>query len=175
MKWNEVPKFVEYGLTTPTNYVLLGYIDYIEREITKYGLEMNPDFQRGHVWTEVQQSKWIEFILKGGRSARDFYFNWSSKTDEYVCVDGLQRTVALQNFIHNKLKAFGQFFDEFEFPRAVICEPPMAEYEFHVYINHLKTKKEVLQWYVDMNAGGTPHTSKEIEKVKNMIEEIEVI
>lgn len=35
------------------------------------------------------------------------------------------------------------------------------------------TKEEVLQWYVDMNTGGTPHTNEEIERVKKMIKEIE--
>ena len=40
-------------------------------------------------------------------------------------------------------------------------------------VNDLKTEKEVLQWYVDMNAGGTPHTNEEIERVKRMIKELE--
>lgn len=38
-------------------------------------------------------------------------------------------------------------------------------------MNYLDDAKEVLQWYVDMNAGGTPHTSEEIERVKKMIQE----
>ena len=29
-------------------------------------------------------------------------------------------------------------------------------------VNDFKTKKEVLQWYVQMNAGGTPHSAEEI-------------
>ena len=40
-------------------------------------------------------------------------------------------------------------------------------------VNDLKTEKEVLQWYVDMNVGGTPHTDEEIEKVKKMIQELD--
>ena len=39
-------------------------------------------------------------------------------------------------------------------------------------VNNLKSEKEVLQWYIDMNAGGTPHTSEEIKRVKKMIEEL---
>ncbi len=39
-------------------------------------------------------------------------------------------------------------------------------------MNDLRTEKEVLQWYVDMNSGGTPHTSEEIERVKRMIEQL---
>lgn len=39
-------------------------------------------------------------------------------------------------------------------------------------VNNLKSEKEVLQWYVDMNVGGTPHTNEEIERVKQMIEKL---
>ena len=46
--------------------------------------------------------------------------------------------------------------------------PSNAELLFCV--NNLQTKKEVLQWYVDMNAGGTPHTNDEIERVRRMIQ-----
>jgi hypothetical protein len=42
-------------------------------------------------------------------------------------------------------------------------------------INDLKTKKEVLIWYLEMNSDGTPHTEQELNKVKNMIEKIKII
>ena len=41
-----------------------------------------------------------------------------------------------------------------------------------VYINNLKTKNEVLQWYIEMNDGGTPHTKEEIDRVKQMMLDI---
>ena len=37
-------------------------------------------------------------------------------------------------------------------------------------MNDLKTEKEVLQWYIDMNAGGTSHSKEEIDRVKKMLE-----
>ena len=36
--------------------------------------------------------------------------------------------------------------------------------------NNLKTRKEVLQWYIEMNNGGTPHTKEEINRVKILLE-----
>jgi hypothetical protein len=33
----------------------------------------------------------------------------------------------------------------------------------------LKTKQEVLQWYIELNEGGTPHTEEEINRVKELI------
>jgi hypothetical protein len=70
---------------------------------------MNPDFQRGHVWTEEQQIAYVEYLLKGGMSGRTFYFNkpsWKNKDtingyDDFVCVDGLQRTTAIEKFLNN--------------------------------------------------------------------------
>ena len=68
MKWNEVPKFTEYELVNPICFGFVSYVDFIENEIKEYNLNMNPNFQRGHVWTEIQQSKYVEFNLKGGKS-----------------------------------------------------------------------------------------------------------
>lgn len=36
-------------------------------------------------------------------------------------------------------------------------------------IASLKTRKEVLQWYLDFNIGGTIHTEEEISKVKKLL------
>ena len=42
-----------------------------------------------------------------------------------------------------------------------------------VNVNDLQTKREVLQWYIEMNSGGTPHTEAEIERVKKLMEGLE--
>ena len=39
-------------------------------------------------------------------------------------------------------------------------------------VNDLKSEREVLQWYIDMNVGGTPHTTEEIERVKKLIDDL---
>ena len=33
-----------------------------------------------------------------------------------------------------------------------------------ININDLPTRKDVLQWYLEMNSAGTPHTKEEINK-----------
>ena len=42
--------------------------EWIENEQKEMGLQLNPNFQRGHVWTEEQQVTWLEFFLRGGKS-----------------------------------------------------------------------------------------------------------
>lgn len=138
-----------------------------------YKLQLNPKFQRGHVWTEEQQTRFMEYLLRGGRANTTIYFNqpsWQSySTSEYndfVCVDGLQRLTAVLRFLNNEIKVFGSYYKDFE-------DKLPFDLDLIFNINNLKTEKEVLQWYVDMNAGGTPHTDAEIEKVRKMIEDLE--
>lgn len=147
---------------------------WVRDEQEDMGLQLNPEFQRGHVWTEEQQISWLEFFLRGGKSGNILYFNCPSyqyevKNGEYndfVCVDGLQRITAIQKFIDNKLKVFGSYFKEYEDPKI------LGRHTLRININDLKTEKEVLQWYIDMNSGGTPHTESEIERVRRMILEL---
>jgi len=132
------------------------------------GLVLNPDFQREHVWTEEQQIKYVEFCLRGGKTGRIILFNskgWGSGKGLYpiVLVDGKQRVYSVRKFLNNKLKVFGHFLNEYEDGLNSVRD------RFHVYINNLETKKEVLQWYLDLNDGGTIHTQEELNKVRNMI------
>jgi hypothetical protein len=39
-----------------------------------------------------------------------------------------------------------------------------------INVNSLLTKADVLRWYIQFNAGGTPHTAEEIEKVKALLQ-----
>jgi hypothetical protein len=82
-----------------------------------------------------------------------------------VCVDGLQRSTAILRFVNGEIKVFGCYWDEFD-------KPAQRRLSILVDVNDLKTEKEVLQWYVDLNSGGTIHTKQEIEKVENMIKEL---
>ena len=78
----------------------------------------------------------------------------------------MQRLTAIYRFINNEIKVFGSYFNEYT---------DLAMLNSHTVklnINDLKTEREVLQWYIDMNAGGTPHTTEEIERVKQMIEKL---
>jgi len=131
-------------------------------------LDMDPDFQRAHVWTEQQQIAWLEFFLRGGKTGRDIRFNhpgWMrSYQGEFVIMDGKQRMEAARRFIENEIQAFGSYFSEFT--DSLYCTD--ATLCFHV--NTLQTRAEVIQWYLEFNTGGTPHTPEEIEKAKKFLE-----
>lgn len=168
MKFQDIPKIKNshYHVDIPWG----GLQDHLDRYLKYYNLELDPDFQRGHVWSENQQIAYVEYILREGMSGREIYFNCpnfmgnSDDVGPMQLVDGKQRITAVLRFLNNEIKAFDYYFNEFEDRLPLMCG-------FSVHINNLKSKKDVLQWYIDLNSG-IAHTEEEIKKVKNMMERI---
>lgn len=176
MNFNDIPQFIDSG-SWECNYSFESLVRAIEKwcasEDTDTALEMNPDFQRGHVWTEQQQVAFVESILRGGaKNARVIYLNnpnWMRHNDraynDFVCVDGLQRYTSIKKFINNEIKAFGCLYKDFEGRLR-------GKHDMKINVNDLPTKKDVLQWYLEMNTGGTVHSEAEIEKVKRLLDDL---
>jgi len=154
------------------------FVNHIDRYVEEFGLDLNPDFQRGHVWTEDKQIAFVEFLIKGGNSCKTLFFNqpywmnWRREdmsgwddTDRMVLVDGKQRIEAIRRFMLNEIPVFGYCRDEYE-DQSFLLRPTME-----VRINDLTSRVEVLQWYLDLNTGGVVHTPEEIEKVKQLLEQ----
>lgn len=174
MKFKDIPQFTSAG-----NYEIDVPIGFIKSQIKEYketyGLEMNPDFQRGNVWTREQQIAFLEYFFKGGKSALVIYFNHpdfgkgmakDSDLKHMVLVDGLQRLTSLIGFIDNEIPIFGDnYFKDFE------DRPRDTSYRLKFNVNDLQYRKEVLKWYIDMNNGGTVHSSQEINRVQKMLDE----
>lgn len=169
MKFEYIPQLTSVGsyqVNVPLRYLK----DSIKKYIDEYDLQLNPDFQRGYVWTVEQQIKYVNFLLRGGKSANVIYLNhpgWMGTfRGEFVCVDGLQRVTACLRFLNNEIRSFGFFYHEY------VDKIPL-EVELTVNVNNLKTKKEVLQWYLEMNSGGTMHTVEQLNMVRELLRYVE--
>lgn len=165
---SDIPQFTREG-----QYHINVSWRYLEETLQQFsepdGIDLDPDFQRAHVWTETQQIRYVEFILRGGRSGRDILFNksdWSrseGRKEPMVLVDGKQRLQAVRRFMRNEIPAFGSFLSEYE------DRPDLLRHGFIFVVNDLATRAEVLQWYIDLNAGGVVHTDNEIERVRQLL------
>lgn len=170
------PRFGDIPLFTqmPGHYVDVQWahlLEYLEHHQRAYGLDLAPDFQRAHVWTEAQQVAFVEYVLRGGMSGIDLFFNhpdWGSTLldsppGSYVIVDGKQRLHAVVRFLRDEVRAFGYRYRDFE------DSPRFHLSRFRWHINTLRTRREVLTWYCELNTGGTPHTPEEIARVRALL------
>ena len=163
-RFEDIPRFITFG-HWECDFRPNEVIEFVE----KHQVDMNPDFQRGHVWTEAQQIAWVEFYLRGGKTGRVLYFNcpsWQKSNhnyDEFVIVDGKQRYEALRRFVQDEIEVFGSRYSEF-------TDCVRVHHSIKININDLPTRRDVLRWYLEMNSGGTPHAQSELSRVKQLLE-----
>jgi len=168
-RFKDIPQYTQaagYGVDVDWHY--------LEKHLANWakypaGIDLDPDFQREHVWTEEQQRAYVEHILRGGWASRNILFNccnWNGGGDwgSITLVDGKQRLEAVRRFLRNDLAIFGgskrsNFTDRLNPLKA----------SFRVCVNDLPTKADVLRWYLELNTGGTPHTDAEIARVRDLL------
>lgn len=173
-KFADIPQFTRsagYCVNVGLDYLARHYLHYV----TDYGLDVSPDFQRGYVWTPEQKVRFMEYMLRGGTSGLDIYTNcpqWQhgrlgpDHADSwFVLVDGKQRLDAALGFLNNEFAVFGSFFRDFT------DRPRITTANFRWHVNDLQTREECLQWYLDLNSGGTVHTEEELGRVRALIQE----
>lgn len=160
------------------NVPFLNIEEWLEREasVQQHGIDLNPDFQRGHVWSEKQQVHFMENVFRGivDKSGLTIRFNcpkWqndqasdSDLLDQIVCVDGLQRLTAIRRFMAGEIKVFGLTKDNFTRAYFTVRNSLSCQmYEFQY-------RKDLLKFYLDINGGGIAHTEAELSRVRELLD-----
>ena len=168
-----IPKLIHAGYSV--NVPILHFQEAIEGYLDHYRLDLLPDFQRGHVWNKDRKVAFMEYLIRGGRYRTDIKFNMPGWPDNphgnMVIVDGLQRLTAITEFLEDKVPVFGNTRSQWEARDtsfgAVLCSLHSITFS----INGLQTRAEVLQWYLELNEYGTPHSSDELSRVRGLLKE----
>lgn len=172
---SSIPKLIDWNYAVDWD---LGYIeDNLNHYADDYGLVLNPDFQRGHVWTTEQRIRFMEYVVRGGKVYAPIIFNspafaGHSSTKEcdlpevLIIVDGLQRLTTYRMFMRDELAIFGGYkLSDFDKPKVMT-----RGIRFRVAVNTLQTRKELLQFYLELNEGHVAHSEEELARVKALIE-----
>ena len=171
MKFTEIQPYTpdaDYQIDVPLPHLKRQLADYQ----SSYGLDLDVDFQRAHVWTSAQRTAFVEHLLRGGQGSNLIRFNrpnWPRQQDRQAApmllVDGKQRLTAVLKFLQDELPAFGHTLSQYNDPL------PLITGRLKFMVNNLPSRSAVLQWYLEINAGGTPHTPEELEKVRRLLQE----
>jgi hypothetical protein len=169
MKFADIPQFPRayYAVYASWYYLEEQLAHYFEKMGGVCALNLEPDYQRGHVWTDEQRIAFVEYGLMGGEAAMDIIFNCPGWMRDYrgpsELVDGLQRITAVRKFMHNEIPAFGCFKKNFE-DKMSSMEP-----RFRFRVLTLGTREETLKLYLLLNSGGVVHSKEEISRVKELL------
>jgi len=169
-----MPRFMDIPQMTITYYAVnQPWRDLAERFKT-WGnidceIDFNPEYQRGNVWTKKQKISYIEYILRGGISGKDIFWNCPGWMSDFrgpmELVDGKQRITAVLEFQENKFKVFDHYFHEYTDGLDYV------RHQFLFHVNNLEKREDIVQWYLDLNSG-TPHKRKDIQKAELILKEL---
>ncbi len=123
-----------------------------------FGVDVEPDYQRGSVWNDEDKVKLLDSIFCGREIGRFVFraipYKESLKKDcLYEVVDGKQRLMTLCKFYENRFPYKGRFYNELSaydknwFKNAMTSVAELPENT---------TRKEILEVFIALNNTGHP-------------------
>jgi hypothetical protein len=144
----------------------------MDGEIDGFKLNLDPDYQRGHVWTDQQAANFMGHLLEGG-AVPPIVINTDPNyvfIDEVV--DGKQRITACYRWLKGefpaeltdgRLVSFNDLDDDTQRYMQSMTGPRLD-------IGYVQlSRADVLRLYLRLNRGGTIHTDAEINNVRELL------
>ena len=156
----------EYQNLYECDLPIVEILDFIERK----KVDFNPEYQRGVEWSESQQVRFVEWVLRGGNTGK-IYFNdtdFRKRGGILEVVDGKQRLYSFVRFLRNEFKVFTDLVDG-GVTYSDIQNQISYTVKLRYAVNTISDKNKLIQWFLDLNRGGTYVSDSHIEKVKSLL------
>lgn len=149
------------------------------RFMEAYNCDLDPDYQRGHVWTIGQQQRFLGHLIEGGfvqpciintGPRGDWLYSDPNSAGRSEVIDGKQRITACLLFEQGK--TFAELGDGRHVHISDMSQTSMAMLSNTVGLRYkivCLTRPEALRCYVKLNRGGTVHTDAEITRVQELL------
>lgn len=148
-------------------------ITHLQNAVDGFCINVDVDFQRGHVWTQKQQEMFVGHVLEGGEVSPLILNVGPRGSHSEICdlIDGKQRLTAGLRWSRGEIDA--ELYDGTKISVKYIDEIDKRGCSVMIGLRfatvHL-TRKECLELYLKLNRGGCVHTNEEIDNVKRLLE-----
>lgn len=141
----------------------------ILHHVYSFGVDFNPEYQRGIAWSHDQKVALIDSIFNRVDIGK-FTFNdrdYRAGMPMYEVIDGKQRLMALCEFYEDRFEYRGLRFSQLHWHD----KHHFTDYGVALGIVQNASLEQVLRLFVKLNTCGTPMDPSHIEKVRKMIPE----
>jgi len=138
----------------------------------KFGIDMDPPYQRGNVWTRNDQCGLIESIFQRIDIGKICLVlrKYAPGMPRYEMLDGKQRLTALLEYRENRFAYKNQYFfdldraDQYFFDRTVLTVDEL---------NENVSLADIYWQFIRLNTAGRTHRPKHLKRVWDMLREEE--
>jgi len=143
--------------------------DVISSFFYNFGTDMEPEYQRGLVWTLDDKTALLDSIFNN-RDIGKFVFIHLGYTGDIMheMLDGKQRLSAIMDFCEDRYEYNGYTYSQLH-PRDRL---QIDNYRINVAVTrNLLTRKEKLEYFLTLNTRGRDQTTQHLDKVRGMLTE----
>jgi len=145
----------------------------LHQYLNKYGIDLNPDYQRGNVWTEEQQHRLIDSIYRNVDIGKFAVIKrpWGPDGNKpltpklYEMLDGKQRLTALIAFYLGHLAYKGKYYNEL----SNRDQGHFMNYSVSYAESNFMTQEQKYRYFLKLNTTGTPVDPAHMERVANLL------
>jgi hypothetical protein len=168
------PDRVEEDMDIRFDYMQRDLIGVMGMMFSQYGIDLDPEYQRGNVWTEEQKVALIDSIFKNIDIGKFTIIKrpWGSNPNRpehpsgklYEMLDGKQRLTALHEFYCGRFKYKGMYFYEMH-PRD---RNHLKHYPISYAEANPMTDEQKYRYFIKLNTTGTPVDKNHLRKVREL-------
>ena len=144
-------------------------INSILNDYYHFGIDMNPEYQRGYVWETEDKEKLIESIFHNidiGKFV--FIHNDYSDEDLYQILDGKQRLNAIVEYYENRFSYDGKYFNDLsDGDKNFFLDFPVTK-----ALVIKGTKKDIIRQFLMLNTAGKQMDKEHIDAVQKIYNEL---
>ena len=131
-----------------------------------FGIDMDPDYQRGYEWTLEDKQKLIDSIFKNIDIGKFAFIHrqYNQGSELYEILDGKQRINALCEFYENRFPYRGRYFNDL----SAIDRNHFCHYGIDVAQIAQADKVTVLKYFLMLNTGGKQISEEHLAKIEKM-------
>lgn len=138
------------------------------------GIDMNPEYQRGYVWTQEDKELLIDSVFNNidiGKFVLIYLsdYEYFERGKSYEILDGKQRLSAIIEFYENRFPYKGKYYNDLSYKD----KRTFNKFTISVAKVHETDKKTVLKYFLMLNRTGRSMDKTHLDKVEQMLNDME--
>lgn len=139
-----------------------------------FGIDLNPDYQRGYVWDDTDKELLLDSIFKNIDIGKFVLIHlsdgeWIKRELSYEILDGKQRLSTIIEFYENKLSYKGKYYNDL----SKKDKRTFTDHQISVAEVRETDKKMVLKYFLMLNRTGKSMDKSHLVEVEKMLSSME--
>ena len=149
-------------------------VESLLRKNFAFGIDFDPDYQRGYVWEQNDKELLLDSIFKNIDIGKFVLIHisdkeWHERGLSYEILDGKQRLSTLIEFYENKLSYKGKYYNDL----SGMDKRAFTEHQIAVAEVRETDKKTVLKYFLMLNRTGKSMDESHLVEVEKMLDSME--